>query len=188
MFQTIESAWRRKSFPASELSEQISTAGFEASGTGNMKFTLNGALTIGTLDGANIEIREEVGDENIFIFGLTEQEVAQTWRDGYDPGHYYRTVPGLGRVIDTLRSDRFCPRESGLFTWIADMLLVNDTYLLMADFESYVTAQDRAGELYADQHEWTRQAIINMARVGKFSSDRTIREYARDIWGIRSIN
>ena len=174
-------------FPASELSEQISTAGYEASGTGNMKFTLNGALTIGTLDGANIEIREEVGDDNIFIFGLTEAEVAETWRRGYDPGHFYRTAPGLSRVVDSLRGDRFSPDEPGLFNWIADMLLSNDTYLLMADFESYVNAQDTAGELYADPEEWTRQAIINVARVGKFSSDRTIREYAADIWNIEPV-
>ncbi|MCL4122360.1 UNVERIFIED_CONTAM: hypothetical protein GTU68_045926 [Idotea baltica] len=175
-------------FPASELSEQISTAGYEASGTGNMKFTLNGALTIGTLDGANIEIREEVGEDNIFIFGQTEQEVAETWRMGYDPTHYYRTVPRLARVIDALRGDDFCPGEPGLFQWIGDMLMSADTYLLMADFESYINAQEAAGTVYADPEEWTRQAILNMARVGKFSSDRTIREYASDIWNIKSIN
>ena len=110
-----------------------------------------------------------------------------TWNQGYSPADYYHASPELKRVIDSLRSDRFCKREPGLFAWIADMLMTNDTYLLMADFDSYVAAQDSAASLYANPHEWTRQAILNVARVGKFSSDRTIREYASDIWGIKSI-
>ena len=174
-------------FPASELSEQISTAGYEASGTGNMKFALNGALTIGTLDGANIEILEEVGDDNIFIFGLTEQEVAMKWQHGYDPREYYHHVPSIRRVIDSLQGDRFSLNELGSFNWLADSLLSNDTYLLLADFESYVSAQRDAGELYADPEAWTRKAIVNVARVGKFSSDRTISEYATDIWNIKPV-
>ncbi|MCR9199928.1 MAG: glycogen/starch/alpha-glucan phosphorylase [Planctomycetaceae bacterium] len=173
-------------FPASELSEQISTAGYEASGTGNMKFALNGALTIGTLDGANIEIREEVGDDNIFIFGLNADEVAQKRREGYEPGSYYHNVPQIRRVLDALRTSRFCPQEPGLFGWIADSLIQHDEYLLLADFESYVAAQEQVSQAYTNQETWNRMAIHNTARVGKFSSDRTIREYASDIWQIRS--
>lgn len=174
-------------FPASDLSEQISTAGYEASGTGNMKFMLNGALTMGTLDGANIEMLEEAGDDNMFIFGLNEAEVCQTWERGYNPGYYYNHVDSIRRVIDTLRSDRFSPGEPDLFGWIADMLLTNDTYMLLADFESYIDAQEMAGRLYSDSDQWTRKAILNTARVGKFSSDRTIREYAMDIWNVKPV-
>lgn len=171
-------------FPASDLSEQISTAGYEASGTGNMKFALNGALTIGTLDGANIEIKEEVGDENIFIFGLNAVEVAQQRRQGYDPGSYYHNVPQIRRVLDALRTNRFSPQEPGLFSWVADSLTQQDEYMLLADFESYVTAQEQVARAYSNQDQWTKMAVHNTARVGKFSSDRTIREYASDIWNI----
>ena len=172
-------------FPASELSEQISTAGYEASGTGNMKFALNGALTIGTLDGANIEIREEVGDENIFIFGMNADEFAQRRRDGYAPGEFYHNVPQIRRVLDALRSDRFCPQNPGLFAWVADNLMQHDEYMLLADFESYIAAQSQVATAYTDADAWNRMAIHNTARTGKFSSDRTIREYAGDIWNIK---
>ncbi|MFI5393940.1 MAG: glycogen/starch/alpha-glucan phosphorylase [Candidatus Binatia bacterium] len=174
--------------PAADLSEQISTAGTEASGTGNMKFALNGALTIGTLDGANIEIRDEVGADNIFLFGLTVAETAQLQRTGaYRPHAYYERDPRLRRVVDAISSDRFCPREPGLFRWIADMLLGNDEYLHLADLGSYLDAQDRVARGFVGREEWARKAILNVARMGKFSSDRTIREYATDVWGIQSV-
>lgn len=172
-------------FPASELSEQISTAGYEASGTGNMKFALNGALTIGTLDGANIEILEEVGEENIFIFGMNADEVAQRRASGYTPAQFYHSVPEIRRVLDALKTNQFCPNEPGLFGWLADMLTQHDDYMLLADFESYIAAQARVSKAYADPAHWNAMAIRNVARVGKFSSDRTIREYATDIWDIR---
>jgi starch phosphorylase len=175
--------------PAAELSEQISTAGMEASGTGNMKFALNGALTIGTLDGANIEIREEVGADHIFIFGLMADEIRQMRLQGtYDPRAYYDRNPALKRIVDTLRSNRFCPDEPGLFDWFYDALLTNgDYYFHLADLESYIATQAQAARLYTQAPEWTHKAILNVARVGKFSSDRTIHEYARDIWKIQPV-
>jgi len=174
--------------PGADLSEQISTAGTEASGTGNMKFALNGALTIGTLDGANIEIRDEVGAENIFIFGLTVAEIAQLRRPGaYRPREYYERDPRVRRVVDAFTSDRFCPHEPGLFRWIADMLLGNDEYFHLADFASYLDVQRQVAEGFSCRELWLRRAILNVARMGKFSSDRTIREYATDIWGIHSV-
>lgn len=172
-------------FPASDLSEQISTAGTEASGTGNMKFALNGALTIGTLDGANIEIMEEVGRENIFIFGLTAQQVAEQKLKGYNPREYYQNNRELKQVIDMIASGFFSPAAPELFTPIADSLLnLGDHYMLLADYASYVACQEEVSLLYQDQREWTRRAILNSAGMGKFSSDRTIGEYAREIWGI----
>jgi glycogen phosphorylase len=172
-------------FPASDLSEQISTAGTEASGTGNMKFALNGALTIGTLDGANIEIMEEVGRENIFIFGLTAQEVAEQKLKGYNPREYYQNNPELRRVIDMIGSGFFSPATPELFTPLVDSLLnLGDHYMLLADYASYIACQEEVSALYRDQREWTRRAILNTAGMGKFSSDRTIDEYAREIWGI----
>jgi len=173
--------------PATDLSEQISTAGMEASGTGNMKFALNGALTIGTLDGANIEIKEEVGEDNIFIFGLRNEEVEKLNREGsYNPREYYQTNPEVKRVLDSINSDMFSAQEPGLFRWVFHNLLDhNDRYYHLADFPSYLEAQRTASETYADATTWTRKAILNVARIGKFSSDRTIREYARDIWGIK---
>ena len=176
-----------KIIPAANLSEQISTAGTEASGTGNMKFTMNGALTIGTLDGANIEIREEVGAENVFIFGLTSDQIAEMrLRGTYRTWDYY-SDPATKRVLDALNSDRFCPGEPGLFRWIFDSLLRGgDVYFHLADLPSYVKAQHEAALEYGDAGAWARKAILNVARSGKFSSDRTIKEYARDIWGIRA--
>lgn len=175
--------------PAADLSEQISTAGTEASGTGNMKFALNGALTIGTLDGANIEIREEVGVENIYIFGLTTDEVQRFRCSGsYQPWTYYQENGDIRRVMDAFWSDRFCPREPGLFRWIFDSILhKGDTYFHLADFQDYLSAQHHASRDYLDQGLWTEKAILNVARMGKFSSDRTISEYAREIWGIQDI-
>ena len=175
-----------KIIPAANLSEQISTAGKEASGTGCMKLAMNGALTMGTLDGANIEIKEEVGDDNIFIFGLTTDQI-QTMRSRgtYHPWDYY-SDPATKRVLDALNSDRFCPGEPGLFRWIFEALLNGgDEYFHLADFPSYLKAQRQAGTEYKNAPLWTRKAILNVARTGKFSSDRTIAEYAKDIWGIR---
>ncbi|HVY56113.1 MAG TPA: glycogen/starch/alpha-glucan family phosphorylase, partial [Thermodesulfobacteriota bacterium] len=172
--------------PAADLSEQISTAGKEASGTGNMKLALNGALTIGTMDGANIEIREEVGDENIFIFGLRAEEIAELKKThSYRPREICEKNPHLKRVMDSLESDVFCKNEHGLFKWIYEALLMNgDTYFHIADFESYTDTQRRVGEEFKKPGDWARKAVLNVARIGKFSSDRTISEYARDIWRV----
>ena len=176
-----------KIIPGADVSEQISTAGTEASGTGNMKFAMNGALTIGTLDGANVEIREEVGDENIFIFGLTADAIAAMRASGsYDPRQYYESELSLRRVLDALASDRFCPGEPGSLRWIPETLLRGDNYFVIADFASYVAMQARIAREYLEPALWTRKAILNVARVGCFSSDRTVREYARDIWGLKS--
>ncbi|MDM8538291.1 glycogen/starch/alpha-glucan phosphorylase [Desulfobacterales bacterium HSG17] len=168
-------------FPAADVSEQISTAGYEASGTSNMKFALNGAMTIGTLDGANIEIMEEVGKENIFIFGLSAQEVVDI-RQSYDPKFYYNNDPFLKEAIDLIKSGFFNPEEPGLFRPLTDNLLNYDPYLILADFQSYHNCQMQVNELYQDRNEWTRKAICNVARIGKFSSDRTISEYNNEIW------
>jgi starch phosphorylase len=174
-----------KIIPAADVSEQISTAGTEASGTGNMKFSMNGALTVGTLDGANIEIREEVGAENIFIFGLTAATIAEMRANGsYDPRRYYESDPSIRRVLDALASDRFCPGEPGLLRWIPETLLSRDDYFVLADFASYVATQARISREYVEPALWTRKAILNVARIGRFSSDRTVREYAREIWGL----
>lgn len=175
--------------PATDLSEQISTAGTEASGTGNMKLALNGAVTIGTLDGANIEILEEVGAANIFIFGLKAGEI-QAMRDGksYRPRNYYDRDLRVKRVTDALRSDLFCPGEPGLFAWIGEMILdENDHYFHLADLPAYLDAHETAGAAFSDRVGWDRMAILNMARIGKFSTDRTVVEYARDIWNIKSV-
>ncbi len=179
-----------KIIPATDLSEQISTAGTEASGTGNMKFAMNGALTIGTLDGANIEIREEVGQENIFIFGLRAHEVEDMRRNGsYHPADYYHQRPVIRRVLDTLISDRFSPDEgSDLFRPIYQMLLESGDYFFhLADLEDYLATHRLASREYTDPRTWTRKAILNVARIGKFSSDRTIQEYARDIWQLEPV-
>jgi glycogen phosphorylase len=176
-----------KIIPGADVSEQISTAGTEASGTGNMKFAMNGALTIGTLDGANVEIREEVGDENIFIFGLTADAIAAMRASGsYDPRQYYESELSLRRVLDALASDHFCPGEPGSLKWIPETLLRGDNYFVIADFASYVAMQARIAREYLEPALWTRKAILNVARVSCFSSDRTVREYARDIWGLKS--
>jgi starch phosphorylase len=177
-----------KIFPASDLSEQISTAGKEASGTGNMKFQMNGALTIGTLDGANVEIREEVGEANFFLFGLTAQQVADTKRAGYDPRAYVERNAELKGVIELMASGFFSPEEPKRFQPIVDSLLRDDTYLLCADFEDYVRVQDQVASAYLDQDAWARMAIMNIAKSGKFSSDRTIGEYAREIWAAQPVH
>jgi starch phosphorylase len=174
-----------KVIPAADLSEQISTAGLEASGTGNMKFSMNGALTIGTLDGANVEIMEEVGLENIFIFGLKAHEVVETKAKGYDPKRYYEKDEELKRALDMIASGEFSKDAPGLFNPIVDNLLhKGDHYLVLADYRAYIDAQDRAGALYKDKEEWTRKSILNTANMGKFSSDRAVMEYANRIWDI----
>ena len=176
-------------FPASDLSEQISTAGTEASGTGNMKFALNGALTIGTLDGANIEIMEEVGRENIFIFGMNAAEVGSLRERGYNPREYYNGNRQLRRVLDMIASGYFSPWSPELFTPLTDSLLnLGDHYMLLADYASYVSCQDEVSRLFKQKDEWARRAILNCAGMGKFSSDRTIEEYAREIWGITPVD
>jgi starch phosphorylase len=174
-------------YPAADLSEQISTAGKEASGTGNMKFCMNGALTIGTMDGANIEIREEVGAENFFLFGLTAAEVYAMKAQGYRPMDYYNANPGLRDVIDLIRSGFFSRGDTELFRPLIDGLLHEDPYLLLADFQSYIDCQARVSQAYCDTEHWTRMSILNTARSGKFSSDRTIREYCADIWRVKSV-
>ncbi|MFC1520968.1 glycogen/starch/alpha-glucan phosphorylase [Elusimicrobiota bacterium] len=175
-------------YPACDLSEQVSTAGKEASGTGNMKFSLNGALTIGTLDGANIEIREEVGDENFFLFGLTAQEVSDLKAKGYEPKDYYNADPELKEVIDQIASGYFSPNDPGLFKPLIDSLMNKDEYMLLADYTSYIKCQERVGISYRDQDNWTRMAILNTARMGKFSSDRAIREYCQEIWNVKPVS
>jgi glycogen phosphorylase len=174
--------------PAADLSEQISTAGKEASGTGNMKFAMNGALTIGTLDGANIEIKEKVGSENIFIFGLTAEEI-QSHRDNrtYNPREYYENNPNIRRVLDSVQSNMFCADEPGLFTWIFDSLVSVDEYFHLADLQSYIDMQAVVTRQFRNQGLWTRKAILNVARIGYFSSDRAIQEYASEIWNLRSV-
>lgn len=175
--------------PAADLSEQISTAGMEASGTSCMKFAMNGALTIGTLDGANIEILDEVGEENIYIFGHTVEEIREMRREGsYDPRALYESNPMMKRVMDTFLTDLFCPHEPGLFRWIFDNLVHHgDYYFHLADMPSYIETHERAAQEYRQPEVWTRKAILNVARIGKFSSDRTVQEYAKDIWHIRPV-
>jgi glycogen phosphorylase len=174
-------------YPAADLSEQISTAGKEASGTGNMKFAMNGALTIGTLDGANVEIMEQVGEENFFLFGLTAKEVDEVKANGYNPRDYYNSNPELKLVLDRISSGVFSHGDCTLFKPIVDNLLNHDPYLLLADYQSYIDCQDRVAEAYLDQKQWTRMSILNSARTGMFSSDRSIREYCTDIWKVEPV-
>lgn len=175
-------------FPASNLSEQISTAGTEASGTGNMKFMLNGALTVGTLDGANIEILEEVGADEIYIFGNTVDEINKIRAEGYSPVSIYEQDPEIKAILDAIQGNYFCPNAPGLFQEIFHSLTYGgDHYLLLSDYHSYVATQMRISRDYRDQFLWTKKSILNTARCGKFSSDRTIREYARDIWEVKPV-
>ena len=173
--------------PAADLSEQISTAGTEASGTGNMKLALNGALTIGTLDGANVEMREEVGDENIFIFGHTVEEIQSLRHNGYNPYHYYEDNAALREVIDMIGSDYFCPEEPDRFKAIVDSLLYHDPYFVLADYQSYIDKQQDVEALYQNKQKWAEKALLNIARMGHFSSDRTIQEYADKVWNLKSV-
>ncbi len=169
-------------YPAADLSEQISTAGKEASGTGNMKFSLNGALTIGTLDGANVEIRQEVGAENFFLFGLTAQEVNELKAKGYNPWDYYNSNAELKAAIDLISSGFFSHGDVNLFRPLIDSLLSYDPYMLLADYQSYLDCQETVSQAYRDRNYWTKLSILNVARMGKFSSDRSIREYCQEIW------
>jgi starch phosphorylase len=174
--------------PAADLSEQISTAGKEASGTGNMKLSLNGALTIGTLDGANVEILEEVGAENIFIFGLTVEEVADLWAQGYHPENFYKADEELHAVVDWVGSNYFTPNDPpGVLSSLRDNLIHHDPFLVLADFRAYSDAQMLVDAAYRDQSRWAKMAILNTARMGKFSSDRTIRQYAEEIWKLPAV-
>jgi starch phosphorylase len=176
-----------KIYPAADISEQISMAGKEASGTGNMKFALNGALTTGTLDGANIEIRERVGAENFFLFGLTAPEVNTVKQNGYHPLDYYYNNRELKAAIDSISLGSFSHGDKQLFKPIIDSLLQHDEYLVCADYQSYIKCQEKAAEAYRDQEQWTRMSILNTARCGFFSSDRSMRQYSSDIWDVRPL-
>ncbi|XP_056383416.1 glycogen phosphorylase, muscle form isoform X2 [Hyla sarda] len=173
-----------KVVPAADLSEQISTAGTEASGTGNMKFMLNGALTIGTMDGANVEMAEEAGEDNLFIFGMRVPDVDRLDREGYNARSYYERIPELRQVIDQLNSGYFSPKQPDLFKDIVNMLMNHDRFKVFADYEDYIRSQEAVSALYKNTREWTRKVIHNIAGSGKFSSDRTIAQYAREIWGV----
>jgi starch phosphorylase len=174
-------------FPAAELSEQISTAGKEASGTGNMKFAMNGALTIGTLDGANVEIREAVGKENFFLFGLTVEGIRALRAGGYRPRERYERDTELRRVIDALADGTFSGGDASLFRPVVDSLLDDDPWMLVADFRSYVECQAAVERAYLDPDGWTRMSILNTARMGFFSSDRSIADYCRDVWRVTPV-
>uniref|UniRef100_A0A8U8AW13 Alpha-1,4 glucan phosphorylase n=1 Tax=Geospiza parvula TaxID=87175 RepID=A0A8U8AW13_GEOPR len=173
-----------KVIPATDLSEQISTAGTEASGTGNMKFMLNGALTIGTMDGANVEMAEEAGEENLFIFGMRVEDVTELDRKGYNAQLYYDRLPELKQAVDQIKSGFFSPDDPNLFNDVVNMLFHHDRFKVFADYEAYVKCQEKVSELYLNSKAWTKMVIRNIAAAGKFSSDRTIKEYARDIWHV----
>ena len=175
-------------YPAADLSEQISTAGKEASGTGNMKFTLNGALTIGTIDGANVEIREEVGAENFFLFGLTEEEVVRLQQEGYRPASYVEGNPQLAEAIHLIASGHFSHGDTEVFRPLVDNLCQHDPFLVLADYAEYVACQDKVAAAWKDPEQWTRMSILNTARAGKFSSDRAIREYCDEIWKVKPVS
>jgi starch phosphorylase len=176
-----------KIYPAADISEQISMAGKEASGTGNMKFALNGALTTGTLDGANIEIRQHVGEDNFFLFGLTAEEVLDFKQNGYNPRDYYDENSSLRDAIDRIASGEYSKGDRDLFRPIVDSLLERDEYLLLADYASYIDCQERAAAAYRDEPSWTRMSILNTARCGFFSSDRTMRQYCEEIWKVAPV-
>ena len=176
------SAWRERLIPASDVSEQISTAGYEASGTSNMKFMMNGALTVGTRDGATIEMAEEAGESNFFLFGLTADQVASN-RSWYNPYWHYDHEPETRRALDMIVGNEFSPKEPGIFAPIWDTLLTRgDHYMHLADLTAYMKIQEKVSELYGRPQEWTKRAILNVAHSGKFSSDRTISQYAKEIW------
>ena len=172
-------------YPITDLSEQISQAGMEASGTGNMKFSMNVALTIGTLDGANVEIREEVGADNFFLFGLNVDEVMTLQRSGYLPMDYYQRDEELKGAVDLIASGHFSHGDRELFRPVVDSLLYDDQYTLFADYRSYIDCQDQVGNIFQDKKNWTRMSILNVARMGKFSSDRSIMDYSRKIWDVK---
>ena len=176
----------QKIMPAAELSEQISTAGYEASGTGNMKFTLNGALTIGTLDGANVEIREEVGEENFFLFGLKAEQIMKM-RSGYNPRTFYEQDKELKQALDQIADGHFSSGDANLFKPLVDILLKNDHFFVLADYHSYIRCQEKVNMAYKDKERWNKMAILNVARSGKFSSDRAIKQYAEKIWKIKPV-
>ena len=173
-----------KIIPAADLSEQISTAGTEASGTGNMKFMLNGALTIGTLDGANVEMAEEMGDENIFIFGMTVEEVLALQQRGYNANDFISKSSGLAQCIDQIESGYFTPDQPDLLKDLANSLRHHDRFLVCADYDSYIKKQEEVSKVYHDRQKWIKMALHNIASSGKFSTDRTISEYATEIWGV----
>ena len=175
-------------YPAADLSEQISLAGKEASGTGNMKFSMNGALTVGTLDGANIEIRQAVGAENFFLFGLTAEQVYASKTSGYNPRAYYQSNAELKEALDELASGRFSRSDQSLFRPLLDSLLSQDPYMLLADYQAYIECQDRVDQAFLDSDHWTRMSILNTARMGRFSSDRAVREYCDDIWHVKPVD
>jgi starch phosphorylase len=174
-------------YPAADLSEQISTAGKEASGTGNMKFMLNGALTIGTLDGANVEMREEAGEENFFLFGLTADAVERVKREGYRPGDYANGNAELRDALDLVAGGHFSRGDREMFRPLVENLLRSDPFLVLADYADYVACQERVSAAWADPNRWNRMSILNTARAGKFSSDRAIREYCDRIWGTKPV-
>jgi starch phosphorylase len=177
-----------KIIPAADLSEQISTAGMEASGTGNMKLAINGALTIGTLDGANVEIREAVGHQNIFIFGLNAEEVTALRAGAYNPRQYYEEDQELKTVLNMIASGYFSDGDAQLFKPIIQSLLdQGDYYMLLADYRAYVSAQEEVSHVFQNREEWARRSILNTANMGKFSSDRSVLEYARSIWDVHSL-
>jgi starch phosphorylase len=175
-------------YPAADVSEQISTAGKEASGTGNMKFALNGALTIGTLDGANVEIREEVGEDNFFLFGLTVEQVTELRSRGYQPRDHYEQNSMLREVLDLIGSGALSNGDKELFRPVVDNLLFHDPFFLLADYQAYVDCQNQVSALWADQQEWTRKSILNVARMGKFSADRSIDDYCERIWKVKPVH
>jgi starch phosphorylase len=175
-------------YPAADLSEQISTAGKEASGTGNMKFALNGALTIGTLDGANVEIREEVGEDNFFLFGLNAEQVQKLQTEGYNPRTYSEQNAGLRQVLGFIGSGALSPNDSGLFRPLIENLLWHDPFMVLADYQAYIDCQNKVSQLWRDQEAWTRKAILNTSRMGKFSSDRSIRDYSQTVWKVGPVD
>ncbi|HSC89151.1 MAG TPA: glycogen/starch/alpha-glucan phosphorylase, partial [Polyangiaceae bacterium] len=177
-------SWAEVIIPATELSEQISTAGLEASGTGNMKFAMNGALTIGTLDGANVEMRDNIGEEHMFLFGLHADQVEATKRAGYDPRQIYFADRIVRGAIDALARGQFSPEDPGRFQSLMDNLLTRDPFLVLADFRSYAACQSVVEQAYRDPKGWAKKSILNVARMGFFSSDRTIRAYGQEIWGV----